>query len=1571
MPNYGFTERELSTYFKPNQTNISSFGRVFDFNNFEQNPTGIYLGQKDYIKLCVYNIETNEIVNETTLRVRDLSPDFDLKYLKLNVGQHLRDLGINDGDYRVLYKFLRKIAGDDSQFFTYEIIDENTSQVYDGPYELGPVGGVYEGRFFKLIDDVVDLEQEIFIQQFTYTLDKTNIKGDELILRPNENTDNEVYRNNLRNLDLSVVAAPNYRQSAPNKSIKFTSSSFQDLTLISENTSEEGAEFRFQKAMEGSTIVFENFMRAWVPKHEKYVVDFGRTEGQDHRHGDERTGHGEIRPTSILRSKYGNRPYDSSFPLEIFNHNEYGRMEKKTLNDTNLERYSGIANYYIKPIPQIVTAKENLFNEDNLPKDWWLAKGTPASRRHGIKGTNWKNHTMWDTKADPIYPVYTYDESNDEVNIDWSKSNKNSPRERDFGENGYTVNEHLVEVYFDLEVKIDEVLSGDKIKVSHNLKDEYKRLRRNGYFVDSVGNVNPSDHEVSSAFKFEDVNFEEVSWTNFYLRLDLNRVERFKTYLQYNNDYYLITNYGYNGNQLKLKLKQPLLPELIDVEGDNLLDGFTIVEQILPDYEDNISLIPKVRIDNTFLLPADFDNSQSPIDRTTTDYKSHNNLLSDNDELNRKIERELVSGSLLNVQPNIDYQKTSTEYYEVDDTGFGNFVHFSNVERRLRNFKKKLELIEGHTATSHSLENITSATTRIQEIERKRQRVKDSFDPYENFLYFESSSFTSGSEGMFHDTSWPKETSSSPYTLVHTSGSTAVTWFNNMISSASSYDFNNPNSLRNSLPEHIYADTQNNVFLEFMDMVGQQFDEVWTYTKHFTDINKRVSSLSEGISKDVARHYAKGLGLDLSSGNNLLDLPEYLFGQSGSGESLYESGQERVTEEIWKRILGNLPFFIKTKGTERALKGILNCYGIPSSILRVREYGGPDKGTRVSYEIKRKFTRALDFKSGQYIKSVWKTHTDGLIPDTIELRFRSPKSQDQVILQKDADFAISLKDNGATDNLGSVKFDISGSDGRVKVISSSNLPFYNDDMWSVMLTRKSSSVLQPEHTSDFVEYTSSYEITAKQYDSTRQRVIYAESQSMEITSSTLNGPFTSSGNVYLGGSGSSFGSNQFTGSIMEYRVWSEPLSQSVFDNHVRTPKAYNGNTYSSSYESLLARYELNDNVNLQTTLTASNTAHLKTYENHSVDVNGFTGNFFRSIVDQEQIRVPDIGPSRRNATKIRIENNTLTSQLNPDASKEVSSQDFAPIDSEKVGIYLSPTDVVNEDIMYSLADFDFDDFIGDPRDEFEYSYRTLEQKRLEYFKRYFGSNSFWDYLRILSYYDSSVFRTLKQFIPARAKPQFGTLIEPNILERTKEVIGKKPSTTQPYYENAGQFEPGLAITSFPSGSDNVVKLSGTFPLYDSTLVLNTGSRGTNIATLVKIDQLNPDSAEPDTYATASVTRGGTNIEFKETLQPFISASRLSTTNQVKEFYYGSLSDSVSAGFGAWSKFGDFYIISQSFEPTDLEAYHKDTISDRLFYEGTKTNRLTDVTGEDPVQITFTSPTELTTQQPGESKLRVD
>ena len=48
-----------------------------------------------------------------------------------------------------------------------------------------------------------------------------------------------------------------------------------------------------------------------------------------------------------------------------------------------------------------------------------------------------------------------------------------------------------------------------------------------------------------------------------------------------------------------------------------------------------------------------------------------------------------------------------------------------------------------------------------------------------------------------------------------------------------------------------------------------------------------------------------------------------------------------------------------------------------------------------------------------------------------------------------------------------------------------------------------------------------------------------------------------------------------------------------------------------------------------------------TFETGSAEVNGFTGNFSRTLVDQEKLRIPDIGSSRRYATKIRIEDTTI------------------------------------------------------------------------------------------------------------------------------------------------------------------------------------------------------------------------------------------------------------------------------------------------------------------------------------------
>ena len=1529
----------------------------------------------DVVELSIFELD-DTLVKKVSIPFGELLQDNYENYtgvVKVNVGQHLRNQGIHQGDYRVEYKFIKKVAGDYQRQFLIEI---SNGQLYSEDLPFGTFSDetTQEVKLF-VTDEEGNFDFERELKFFSSGYEIFEISGDrtEVILQPDQKLPENIRSIldfSLDTFDQSTYYIPP-RQPGLIAGLKFSE------TTINENYILQLPENKFDGFTEdllNKKIVFENFFEAEIPTHTKgYYLPNWKSEW-----GVRLNGVNPKNPSVFII------PEDYQITDEMFS-----RVEDKlpttipfakdnaefTITQLSESEISEDAGLYVKDIDK----EFNLRSFTTLPREIWqtnnLGPKSGGKRHYEYAG---------------VYP-YKYNKQEDTDNIDYNGSLRDDGEaglsESDLGKNWFGYREdNLAKVFIDWETEIVQVIDRRTIVVKSNLKNIYYDLREQGFRITKICDIDYNKPKL-----IEGLDLSNSEWNKLYVSDERNDIQDFTSYLRTPNDYYLITNKKRVVDGMAFKLQKPLLNNVItldDVDEEvNDPTLVTLVQEQLQDYNDNVTLIPRQVVNDTFLLPANFDGKQNTIQTRQTDYKSHDNLLGSDDEHNRKLERLLVSGSLLDVQPNIDYQKTTTDLtIERDDTGFGNFVHFSSAERRLNNFKTKLELIEGYTSDSSSLVSVSSSLSKIQSIEKKRQRVIDSFTPYEDFLYFESSSYSSGSNGQFHDTSWPKTNSSTPYILEHSSGSTATTWYNNMILSASDYDFNNQNSLRNTLPEHVNQDPSNNPFLEFMDMVGEQFDETWTYIKTLTDVNFRVNNVSEGISKDVSKYYADALGVKLFNGNDLVDLSEYLLGKNTDGTDKNESAGEALTEEIWKRVLTNLPFFIKTKGTERALKGILNCYGIPSSVLRVREFGGPDKGTRVSYEIKRKFTRALDFKAGQYIKVPWIYDTTNRTPQSIEFRFRTPHKSDQTIFKKGNGFAIQLINSGST-NYGYVRFAVSSSTG-VSHLDTPKLKLFNDEMWSVLWKRNKSDGTTIG-TGIAASASIDYELIAKQYDSTRQRIIYQQSSSLTVDGTSAK---SASYNTKVGtevgsntfiGRATNWGGSQFSGSLMEFRLWSEPLSQSVFDNHVRTPKAYNGNSTSSAYDNLLLRLPLDDNRNLQTSPTASNISYIKTYSGNITgsNINGFTGNFYRSLVDQEKIKIPNVG-IRRNATKIRLESNSLpeNTQLSPVQKQEQSSQDFAPVDSEKLGVYFSPTDVINEDIIYTLADFNLDNQIGDPRDEFKPTYRGLHFTRNEYFKRYVGGhNNFFDYLRILDFYDDSVFEVLKQFVPARAKADFGNLIEPNLLERNKQITNRNIETTQPYYENANDYQVGLKISRFISGSDdNRITLGGTFPYYESVIAYATASiyRGSTFPTLVHLNKLNPRDPDNATYATASVTRGGTSIEFTEAVQPFISGSRLSQFNKVREFYFtSSLSVSTANGFGEDYKVPGgtqgVYVYSSSLEPTDLERSSVDSLSDKLFYLGTQLNRNTDESGQDPVSITFTSPTTLVTQQPGESRLKTD
>ena len=87
------------------------------------------------------------------------------------------------------------------------------------------------------------------------------------------------------------------------------------------------------------------------------------------------------------------------------------------------------------------------------------------------------------------------------------------------------------------------------------------------------------------------------------------------------------------------------------------------------------------------------------------------------------------------------------------------------------------------------------------------------------------------------------------------------------------------------------------------------------------------------------------------------------------------------------------------------------------------------------------------------------------------------------------------------------------------------------------------------------------------------------------------------------------------------------------------------------------------------------------------------------------------------------------------------------------------------DILKSIGQFELDQYIGDPSDEYKYEYKDLRVLRNYYFERY--TLNLYEYIQLVRYIDQSLFEVLESLVPARAIVSSGLLIEPHLLERNK------------------------------------------------------------------------------------------------------------------------------------------------------------------------------------------------------------
>jgi hypothetical protein len=746
----------------------------------------------------------------------------------------------------------------------------------------------------------------------------------------------------------------------------------------------------------------------------------------------------------------------------------------------------------------------------------------------------------------------------------------------------------------------------------------------------------------------------------------------------------------------------------------------------------------------------------------------------------------------------------------IDYSDYRNFIFYSSAVGRLNAFANKMKVLENLDGLLAQQSSSLAAAGQIitgslpypviTKYAEQRLSVIQSFDPYERFLYYEENRPYSASLTTNHvqdavyendDSTWPKVSGS----VLPASTVVGSVWWSDQMNIASEYDRENPNYLANNIPEYVKRDEKSEEFITFLNMIGHQFDSMKSYVDHMTDMYSRDSDPAEGLSADIVWNVARSLGIDLPNQYAIKSLIDYTVGEVGV---VTPKVYRQVAAETWKRFLHNQIFMMKSKGTKTSLRALTNAYGILPSLLTIRESATPGfLQPEKTFETYEEQTNALNVTAGAYVQVPWSSSAD---IKTVEVRFATTTSGSLTLLE-------------ATGSWGLVLETTSGSYGKVILktttqtgVSSSVLPIFSGDYYSAMI-RKSGSLMELQvkraEADDIVEQSSTIEST-----------------------SIVGAKFNSGSVLKIGTDSSTFGS-PFVGLVDEFRVWSEYTTDDTFNLHVKYPGMYNGNTYTSARDSLIARLSFSKTKNLfggatlpNETPYASASANLVT----SGFANYPTAPHNMSVITREVTRyTPNVGSVFTTNKVIIAEPPTLVYMsgssvpvLQRDRSivSNATKQDFSR-STNTIGFYFSPTEAINDSIIRSVGNLDLHNYIGDPSDQYKESYADLAELSELYWTHYaygFNQNSFIEFVENLL---NPLFKQARQLVPARAKLLSGIVHESHILERAK--IAHKPLQM-----SAGQYgrnEDTQNLEAVPLTSQPTV-LEGADISYDTTFELD-------------------------------------------------------------------------------------------------------------------------------------------------------
>lgn len=300
----------------------------------------------------------------------------------------------------------------------------------------------------------------------------------------------------------------------------------------------------------------------------------------------------------------------------------------------------------------------------------------------------------------------------------------------------------------------------------------------------------------------------------------------------------------------------------------------------------------------TEVLQVEFNQSQEKVSNKVLTGHRRDNLNNFYENVNRKtdfksFENLFTSFNDLQTQGKLNISR----FVEIDFSSFENFVRFGSAKEKIKRSSKIInKVIE--LQNKLSTQNIASSVVLKTKSDINNQIQK--FDEYENYVY----------QNIYLPD--PSEFSS---------------WLEQSLLDAEEYDLNNPEFIIRRVSEDLINYDRNGRLATFLYLIGDVFDRIWLNIKAL-EAKNNFSFIGDQMTSTVLRDVLDEMGIKSEISYVDKNLQEFFDGSVNFS---------RISNIITKRLVYNLPFLFKKKGTISTYREILEMFGFKRNLVEIYE----------------------------------------------------------------------------------------------------------------------------------------------------------------------------------------------------------------------------------------------------------------------------------------------------------------------------------------------------------------------------------------------------------------------------------------------------------------------------------------------------------------------------------------------------------------------------------------------------------------------------------------------------------